>query len=114
MRKSPNCGIISSGPTTGKWCVFVASSDVDSAWSKIKGAVEDDKLLFAKVSTALRSIGRDGHVICVYTRDWTDQSELMRVRKVLRSLGFVEELGYKRDVDTLNRIYGPGEWYMRA
>jgi hypothetical protein len=90
MRKSPSCGIIFSGPTTGKWCVFAASSDVDSAWSKIKAAVEEDKLLFAKVSTALRSMGRDGHVICVYTRDWTDQPELMRVREVLRSLGFGE------------------------
>jgi hypothetical protein len=38
----------------------------------------------------------------------------MRVREVLRSLGFGEELGYKRDIDTQNRIYGPGEWYLRA
>lgn len=114
MRKSPSCGIISSGPTTGKWCVFVAQSDVDSAWSKVKGAIEEDKHLFAKVSTALRSMGRDGHVICAYTRDWKDEPELMRVRGVLRSLGFGEELGYKRDIDTQNRIYGPGEWYLRA
>ena len=91
--------------------MFVPSSDVDSAWSKIKGAVEEDKLLFAKVSTALRSMGRDGHVICVYTRDWTGQAELLRVREMLRSLGFVEERGYKRDVDTLNGIYRPDEWY---
>ncbi|MFP3564017.1 putative phosphothreonine lyase domain-containg protein [Paraburkholderia sp. SIMBA_030] len=114
MRKSPSCGTVFSGPTTGKWCIFVPSSDVDLAWSKIKGAVECDKLLFAKVSTALRSIGRDGHVICVYTRDWTDRQDLLRVREMLRSLGFVEELGYKRDIDTQNRIYGPGEWYLRA
>jgi hypothetical protein len=33
---------------------------------------------------------------------------------MLRSLGFVEELGYKRDIDTLNRVYGPDEWYLRA
>ncbi|CAL8475655.1 DUF1917 domain-containing protein (plasmid) [Caballeronia sp. S22] len=114
MRKSPSCGTIRSGPTTGKWCIFAASSDVDQAWEKIKGAVESDKLVFAKVSTALRSLGRDGHVICVYTQDWTDKQDLLRVREVLRSLGFVEELGYKRDVDTQNRIYGPAEWYLRA
>lgn len=114
MRKSPSCGAIFSGPTTGKWCVFVPSFDVDSAWARIKGAVEADRLVFAKVSTALRSKGRDGHVICVYTRDWTDRQDLLRTREVLRSLGFVEELGYKRDVDTLNRIYGPDEWFLRA
>jgi hypothetical protein len=114
MRKSPSCGSIFSGATTGKWCIFMPSSDVDLAWSKIKGAVEGDRILFAKVSTALRSMGRDGHVICVYTRDWTDKQDLVRVREVLRSLGFVEELGYKRDIDTQNKIYGPGEWYLRA
>ncbi|OLL28144.1 hypothetical protein BTH42_29695 [Burkholderia sp. SRS-W-2-2016] len=70
--------------------------------------------MFANVSTVLRSMGRDGHVICVYTRDWTDKQDLLRVREVLRSLGFVEELGYKRDIDTQNRVYGSGEWYLRA
>lgn len=114
MRKSPSCGAIFSGPTTGKWCIFAPSSDVDQAWAKIKGAVESDKLVFAKVSTALRSMGRDGHVICVYTRDWTDTQDLLLIREVLRSLGFTEELKYKRDIDTLNRIYGRGEWYLRA
>jgi len=103
-----------SGPTTGKWCIFVPSSDVDLAWTKVRVAVDEDKLLCAKVSTALRSMGRDGHVICVYTRDWADRQDLMRVREVLRSLGFVKELGYKRDIDTRNRIYGSGEWYLRA
>lgn len=114
VRKSPGCKTFSSGDTTGKWCIFVPPADVDLAWTKIKDAVDGDKLLCAKVSTALRSMGRDGHVICVYTRDWTDRQDLLRVREVLRSLGFVEELGYKRDIDTLNRIYGLGEWYLRA
>ncbi|WP_407070673.1 putative phosphothreonine lyase domain-containing protein [Paraburkholderia rhynchosiae] len=95
-------------------CVFAASSDVDQAWAKIKGAVEANKLLSAKVSTALRSKGRDGHAICVYTRDWTDTRELLRIREVLRSLGFVGELGYKRDIVTQNRIYRVGEWHLRA
>jgi hypothetical protein len=40
--------------------------------------------------------------------------ELMRVRDVLRTLGFLEEIGYKRDVDTRSKLYGPGEWYLRA
>ncbi|MFM0629830.1 putative phosphothreonine lyase domain-containing protein [Paraburkholderia xenovorans] len=114
IRKSPSCEIFFSGDTTGKWVIFAPSTDVDLAWTKIKGAVEADELLVAKVSTALRSQGRDGHVVCVYTRDWTDRQELLRVREMLRSLGFVDELGYKRDIDTRNRIYGPGEWYLRA
>jgi hypothetical protein len=99
---------------TGKWCIFVPRADVDTAWEKIKEALEQNQLLCGKVSTALRRMSRDNHVICVYTANWTDTQDLMRVRDVLRTLGFVEELGYKRDVDTRRKLYGPGEWYLRA
>ena len=81
---------------------------------QIGDAIENNQLMCAKASTALRSMGRDGHIICVYTLDWADRQDLMRAREVLQSLGFVKELGYKRDIDTRNRIYGPGEWYLRA
>lgn len=47
-----SCGIFFSGPTTGKWCSVVLSSDVDVAWTKVRVAVEEDKLLCAKVSTS--------------------------------------------------------------
>lgn len=55
-------------------------------WSKISGAIENDQLICAKVSTVLRSMGRNGHVICVYTRDWADRQDVMRAREVLKSL----------------------------
>ncbi|MGF6654937.1 hypothetical protein OKW34_005527 [Paraburkholderia youngii] len=113
-KKSPSYNDFVPTDATGKWCIFVSSTDVDDEWSNISDAVENDQLMCAKVSTALRSIGRHGHVICVYTRDWTDRQDLMHAREVLLSLGFVKELGYKRDVDTRNRIYGSGEWYLRA
>ena len=113
IRQSPSLDDVPSGDRTGKWCIFAPTVDVDSAWAKIKSAVDSDKVFCAKVSTGLRSLGRDGHVICVYTRDWEDKQDVFRVREILRSLGFVEELGYKRDIDTLNGVYGPGEWYLR-
>jgi len=111
-RASPNCTGFSSGDRTGKWCLFVAPAEVDVAWNKIKGALEQSQLLCAKVSTALGAMGYDTHVICVYTEDWTDMEDLIRSREVLRLLGFKEELGYKRDVDTRNGIYGPDEWFL--
>ncbi|MBJ9658618.1 DUF1917 domain-containing protein [Burkholderia multivorans] len=113
-KKSASYDHFSFSDATGKWCIFVSRDDVDEEWSKISDAIENNQLMCAKVSTALRRMGRDGHVICVYTRDWADRQDLMRVRTVLRSLGFVKELGYKRDTDTRNRIYGSGEWYLRA
>jgi len=113
-KRSPSYNDFASTDVSGKWCIFVSATDVDKEWSKISGAIENNQLICAKVSTALSSIGRDRHVICVYTRDWTNRQDLMHTREVLQSLGFVKELGYKRDIDTRNRIYGSGEWYLRA
>ena len=44
-------------------------------------------------------------VICVYTYDWTDQDDVMRVREELRSLGIVSRILYKTDEDSLGGIY---------
>ena len=71
-------------------------------------------LLCAKVSTVLPSMAHDNtDIICVYTDNWVNAQDLKQVRDVLRTLGFTEELGYKRDVDTRSGRSGPGEWYLR-
>lgn len=88
------------------------SSDVALAWTKVGLAVEEDKLLCAKVST--RSAWHRPRWARHYTRDWADRRDLMRALAVLRSPGFVKELGYKRDVDTRSGKYGPDEWHLRA
>lgn len=113
-KKSPSYNDFASTDAAGKWCIFVSPAEVDEAWSKIGDAIQNDLLMCAKVSAALRSMSRDGHVICVYTRDWADRQDLMRAREVLRSLGFVKELGYKRDIDTRSGKYGLDEWHLRA
>ncbi|MFM0629356.1 putative phosphothreonine lyase domain-containing protein [Paraburkholderia xenovorans] len=113
-KKSPSYNDFASTDAAGKWCIFVSSAEVDEEWSKIRDAVAGDQLMCAKVSTARRTMSRDGHVICVYTRDWADREDLMRAREVLRSLGFLEELGYKRDIDTRSGKYGLHEWHLRA
>jgi hypothetical protein len=57
----------------------------------------------------------DTHVICVYRRDWRDDAAITAAREVLRALGFTEELGYKRDIETARGTYGSAdEWYRRA
>lgn len=104
-----------SGGLTGKWCIFAAPARVDAAWDKVKSAVEEGRLLCAKVSTAYTKGFREEHVICVYTTSWEDVPDMLAVRAVLRELGFDEELGYKRDIETRNRVYGGSkEWYLRA
>lgn len=105
-----------SSDLTGKWCIFASPAKVDRAWTRIKRAVEQGRLRHAKVATALARSGRgySQHVICVYTADWRDTADLLAARAVLAELGFVEELGYKRDLETQARVYGTAdEWFLR-
>jgi hypothetical protein len=93
---------------SGKWLLFVPSRNVDEIWSKIKKAVEDGELgNEAKVATARQSaLSRsDARVICVYTYDYEDQKDVMRIRQRLREMGFTKPLSYKADVDTLSGKY---------
>jgi|GEM_PF-2992917 len=65
--------------------------------------------------TALHSMAhRSIHVICVYTVNWANVQDLTHARDVLRTLGFTEELGSKRDGDTRNGRIGPDEWDLRV
>lgn len=95
-----------SGSKTGKWCIFLDESVVDSAWKKITEGTENGNLgEAAKVSTKLQSISYDNvYLICVYTQDFNDKVEILRVRESLRDLGFIDPIKYKRDIDTRNGI----------
>lgn len=104
-----------SNSKTGKWCIFRKTGQVDKAWKRVSEAVTDGRLALAKVSTVLHASSHQGrHVICVYTTDYADQAAVMACRDTLRDLGFTEELGYKRDIDTRNGVYGEKEWFYRA
>jgi hypothetical protein len=103
------------GASAGKWCIFRPSRGIDAAWAIVDAAVRQGYLEEAKVSTALALPGRSQHVICVYTRDWSNLADVQFRREYLRELGFVEELSYKRNMDTSAGIYGtPDEWLLRA
>lgn len=89
----------------GKWLFFVAEKFIDDTWRNVKKAVEDGKLWkHAKVSTAWRSKG-NVYVICVYTYDYEDESDVMKIRDYLREMGFKRPVSYKSDEQTLSGIY---------
>jgi len=88
----------------GKWLIFLNIDQADQFWPKIKKAIEDGKLgQSAKVGTRRRR--RSVTVICVYTYDWTDQDDVMRVREQLRKIGIKNKIPYKSDEDTLKGRY---------
>lgn len=96
-------------PGSGKWLVFVDRTQVDDIWARIKRATEEGKLgAGAKVSTAKtnpNSTDISKNVICVYTYDWTDKEDVMRIREELRQIGITWKIPYKSDLDTIRGKY---------
>jgi hypothetical protein len=92
----------------GKWLIFLPPDLVDEAWKKVRDATCANILgISAKVSTAKPNPdSRDQmKVIYVYTADWQDEEEVMRVREELRTLGFTDRIGYKRNIETFKGEY---------
>ena len=96
-------------PRSGKWLVFVDRNEVDTVWATIKQATEAGQLGgSAKVATAKPNpfaTDPKTKVICVYTYDWTDETDVHRIRAELRRLGITQKIPYKADADTLRDKY---------
>jgi hypothetical protein len=89
----------------GKWLFHVAEKYIDNTWENVKKAVTEGKLwTTAKASTAWRSKGGP-YVVCVYTYDYDDKNDVMRIRDYLRKMGFKRPVAYKTDDQTLAGIY---------
>jgi hypothetical protein len=96
------------GEQAGKWLIFCRAGEVDALWKKIRDATVAGELgISAKVSTARPNPeSRDERkVIYVYTRDWSDEADVMRVRSVLGDLGVEQRIGYKRNIETFAGEY---------
>ncbi|MCQ1539185.1 DUF1917 domain-containing protein [Methanocalculus taiwanensis] len=92
----------------GKWLIFLPQDQADAVWSQIRDATWEGTLgISAKVSTIKENPqSRDERlVIYVYTRDWKDVDEVMRVRERLKSFGITDRIGYKRNIETFAGEY---------
>jgi len=93
-----------SGMIEGKWLVYCSPDKVNDVWRIVASSMIRGELGFCiKVSTA-RKVASD-HVVCVYTKNFIDLEDIMRVRKKLRELGFTNRLFYKPDIYTRLNIY---------
>jgi hypothetical protein len=92
----------------GKWLIFLEEYQVDEGWWKVRDDTCAGLLgISSKVSTVKPNPdSRDRRkVIYVYTRDWADEADVMRVRERLRERGFTERIGYKRNIETFRGEY---------
>jgi hypothetical protein len=94
---------------SGKWLLFVPRDQVDEVWSKVELVLDEGRLGdIAKVSTTRpnrNASDPENHVICVYTYDSEDVEDVMRIRQVLRDMGFTNKIPYKTDEATLAGRY---------
>ncbi|MFD5356821.1 putative phosphothreonine lyase domain-containg protein [Streptomyces sp. NPDC058657] len=77
-------------------------------WERISGATIEGYLGIG--SKVLKNFT----LACVYTRDYRDLDDLVRVLGVLRELGVVGWVDYKRDCDTGRGLYGRGAVYWQS
>jgi hypothetical protein len=92
----------------GKWLIFLPSEQTDEAWKLVRDATILGELgISTKISTTKKNPeSRDSmKVIYIYTRDWRDEEDVMRVREKLRALGFTDRIGYKRNIETFRGEY---------
>lgn len=82
--------IVYPNPTklSGKWLLFVNIEKLDETWKAVKKATEEGKLGdFSKTATSKPSptaTKLNTKVICVYTKDFNEKDDVMRVRRELR------------------------------
>lgn len=95
------------GLKTGKWNIYLDEGEVDEAWELVKELCEENEKISAKVATKRNAelTQKSSYVICVYTEDYQDKEEVMRVRDLLEEAGFEETLYYKPDIYTVLGIY---------
>jgi len=116
----------SPDPTTidqllvGKWMIRIQCAYVSYCWDKVRTATESGTLgIGAKVSTDWGDANDPSgpwntHVICIYTQDWRERDDVLRVARVLHEVDAVRRLvlRYKPDIETYAGRYAgnaPGE-----
>jgi hypothetical protein len=118
----------------GKWLFYInchhtpqctpAQCPAALAWSSVAEATRAGRLgISVKMSTDRNLNNRGTHVICVYTEDWLNSEDVLRVADQIDSLNLTTDtLYYKPDLLTLSGRYHetgptsiyryskPGEW----
>ncbi|KAJ3158385.1 hypothetical protein HDU86_002851 [Geranomyces michiganensis] len=97
---------------SGKWLVFRSLKAIDKMWNRISRATVAGTLGTA-AKVAPRSDNGTCHVVCIYTRDYTDAADVARVRDALRRLGVTERIVYKPDLYTRCEIYKRNPWGIK-
>ncbi len=94
---------------SGKWLIFSECEHITGLWNNVKRLLYASQLgRAAKVSLVGhidQKTDKNVHVICVYTYDYADRSDVFRIRQALRDIGVTWKISYKADEATRQGIY---------
>lgn len=104
---------------TGKWMLFLPCPVAHRGWTLVRESTANGRLGFrAKIARQdeitqpkIRNSAGPEHVVCIYTRDWRDHEDVLRIGKVLVEIGAVklqanDAMYYKADEQTHRSISG--------
>ncbi|MBS3790347.1 MAG: DUF1917 domain-containing protein [Candidatus Thermoplasmatota archaeon] len=99
---------VDDGYLSGKWEFPILPEKVDEVWSDIRNLVEQDRIWGAQVTTEWIREKKDSekHIIRVYTPNYLDKSDVMRVGNLLKDrCGIKEDIYYKPDIYNILQVY---------
>ena len=117
---------LEKGIKNGKWMLFPHEDQVDEIWAIVANAVWEGKLgTAAKVATAKADGDRSGgpndardqgqRLICIYTTDFSDTDDILRVLRAIKDLGLINikgvPVGQRGNAGSLNTIYYKSDAY---
>jgi Domain of unknown function (DUF1917) len=93
---------------TGKWMLY--PKNVDMLWPRLMKATHDG-LLGTEIKSATPYKG--GNLMCVFTTDYRNDEDILRVLNGLRDIDIMLSTSYKTDKQTLSGVHG-SIWYSKA
>ncbi|KAF3035669.1 hypothetical protein E8E12_003898 [Didymella heteroderae] len=97
---------VETGVLSGKWMLFPKEQEVNRTWRTVVEAVITDRL--GPITKVAPDDGKDERLICVYTKDFRDEEDVLRVLKeleVMDLLGGGRNIYYKSDAFTHLDLY---------
>ncbi|KAI1264548.1 DUF1917-domain-containing protein [Xylariaceae sp. FL1019] len=103
--------------TCGKWMIFCSVLEVNDVWEIIAKATANNELgIAAKVAPKPIVPKGNERLICVYTADFSNRDDVIRVAERLKALGLTarKPLYYKPDAYTYLGIASQNPWEIKA
>lgn len=96
---------------TGKWLIYRNNLQIDTLWNNI--SINCIKGLLGPSVKVSPNNNYNNHVICVYTNNYLDEENVLKIRENLKNIGVKNKISYKPDIYTYFEIYQKNIWKIK-